>query len=165
MEIEVRTAREAEREALHQLRQLVFAGRPAAYDAPAIHLDTVAVAPQGCTVLAANAISDIQAAEIESDGGSLWGVQYHPEFGLDELAAILERRVEILLNEGFCATREDAASYVADLRAMHREPQRRDLAWRHGVDGEVLDAVRRTREIRNFVEMRVKPVASERSRA
>lgn len=32
MGIEIRTAREDEREALHQLRQLVFAARPAAYD-------------------------------------------------------------------------------------------------------------------------------------
>jgi GMP synthase (glutamine-hydrolysing) len=143
----------------------MLAGRPAAYDAPAIHLDTVVAPPAHCTVLAGNGVSEIQAAEIRSGAGSLWGVQYHPEFGLDELAAILERRVEILLNEGFCATREDAALYVADLRAMHRDPQRRDLAWRHGLDGEVLDAVRRTREIRNFVKMRVKPVASERSRA
>ncbi len=80
----------------------------------------------------------------------------------DELAAELERRVEVLLNEGFCATREDADAYVADLRAMHHDSRRRDLAWRHGLDSEVLDPMRRTREIRNFVEMRVKPVASER---
>jgi GMP synthase (glutamine-hydrolysing) len=143
----------------------MLAGRPAAYDAPAIHLDTVAVPPQGCTVLAANAVSEIQAAEIESDGGSLWGVQYHPEFGLDELAAILERRAEILVAGGFCDSLKDAASYVADLVALHAEPHRSDLAWRHGLDAEVLDPDRRTREIRNFVEERVKRSKSARGRA
>ena len=142
----------------------MLAGRPAAYDAPAIHLDTVVVAPQDCTVLAANAISEIQAAEIKADGGSLWGVQYHPEFGLDELAVILERRAEILVAEGFCDSLEDAASYVADLIALHAEPHRPDLAWRHGLDAEVLDPVRRTREIRNFIEERVKPSKSARGR-
>jgi GMP synthase (glutamine-hydrolysing) len=146
-------------------RHPMLAGRPAAYDAPAIHLDTVAVAPQDCTVLAANAVSEIQAAEIKSGGGSLWGVQYHPEFGLDELAVILERRAEILVAEGFCDSLEDAASYVADLMALHAEPHRKDLAWRHGLDAEVLDPDRRTREIRNFVEERVKRSKSARGRA
>ncbi|HEY8384470.1 MAG TPA: type 1 glutamine amidotransferase [Microvirga sp.] len=143
----------------------LLAGRPAAYDAPAIHIDTVAVAPPDCTVLATNALSDIQAAEIRHGGGTFWGVQYHPEFSLAELAVILERRVEILVGEGFCETLEDAASYVADLMALHAEPLRPDLAWRHGLDGEVLDPLRRTREIRNFVEERVRRAKSERGRA
>lgn len=140
-------------------------GRPASYDAPAIHLDVVAVPPADCTVLAANAVSGIQAAEIRSAGGTFWGVQYHPEFGLDELATILERRIEILVAEGFCERREDAAAYVADLRALHEEPHRRDLAWRHGLDEEVLDPLRRTREIRNFIARRVKPTKSARGNA
>jgi GMP synthase (glutamine-hydrolysing) len=143
----------------------MLAGRPAAYDAPAIHLDTVTVAPQGCTVLASNAYSDIQAAEIAHEGGTFWGVQYHPEFSLGELAVILERRMEILVGEGFCETLEDAASYVADLTALHAEPQRRDLAWRHGLDREVLDPERRTGEIRRFIAERVRPVKSARGRA
>jgi GMP synthase (glutamine-hydrolysing) len=143
----------------------MLAGRPAAYDAPAIHLDTVIIPPVDCTVLAANAMSAIQAAEIRADGGTFWGVQYHPEFSLKELAAILERRFEILVTEGFCRSTEDAAAYAADLRALHGEPLRPDLAWRHGLDAEVLDFQRRTREIRNFVEHRVKPECSRRGRA
>jgi GMP synthase (glutamine-hydrolysing) len=143
----------------------MLAGRPAAYDAPAIHLDTVTVAPQGCTVLASNSYSDIQAAEIAHEGGTFWGVQYHPEFSLGELAVILERRMEILVAEGFCETLEDAASYVADLTALHAEPGRRDLAWRHGLDREVLEPERRTGEIRRFIAERVRPVKSARARA
>jgi GMP synthase (glutamine-hydrolysing) len=79
-------------------------GRPAAYDAPAIHLDVVTALPGDCTVLASNAISPVQAAEIRQDGGVFWGVQYHPEFSLGELAAILSRRTDILVREGFCRT-------------------------------------------------------------
>jgi GMP synthase (glutamine-hydrolysing) len=41
----------------------MLAGRPSAYDAPAIHLDTVTVLPDDCTVLSANAVSAVQAAE------------------------------------------------------------------------------------------------------
>ena len=143
----------------------LLAGRPAAYDAPAIHLDAVTALPADCKVLAGNAVSQVQAAEIRLDGGTFWGVQYHPEFSLGELAVILQRRTEILVREGFCRSPEDAASYTADLAALHREPTRFDLAWRRGLDAEVLDPERRTREIRNFVQHRVKPEKSARGRA
>jgi GMP synthase (glutamine-hydrolysing) len=143
----------------------MLAGRPAAYDAPAIHLDAVTVLPDDCTVLSANAVSAVQAAEIRQHGGVFWGVQYHPEFSLGELAVILGRRIEILVKEGFCQTPEDAVSYIADLAALQEKPNSFDLAWRHGLDAEVLDPERRTREIRNFVDRRVKPEKSARGRA
>jgi GMP synthase (glutamine-hydrolysing) len=54
---------------------------------------------------------------------------------------------------------------VADLAALHAEPHRTSLAWRLGLDAEVLDPVRRTREIRNFIEHRVKREKSARGRA
>jgi GMP synthase (glutamine-hydrolysing) len=143
----------------------LLAGRPPAYDAPAIHLDLVTDLPGDCTVLATNAMAGVQAAEIRQDGGVFWGVQYHPEFSLGEMAAILGRRGPTLLAEGFCRTPEDAATFIADLQALHDDPSRFDLAWRHGLDAEILDPVRRTREIRNFIESRVKPEKSVRGRA
>jgi GMP synthase (glutamine-hydrolysing) len=142
----------------------MLAGRPAAYDAPAIHLDVVTMPPGDCTVLAANRMAGIQAAEIRVDGGALWGVQYHPEFSLAEIGAILDRRRQVLVDEGFCATLDAAAAYVSELKALHADSSRRDLAWRHGLDDEVLDPARRTAEIRNFVERRVKPEKSRRGR-
>jgi GMP synthase (glutamine-hydrolysing) len=143
----------------------MLAGRPAAYDAPAIHLDIVAVPPGACTVLAANRMAGIQAAEIRAEGGVLWGVQYHPEFSLAELGTILETRRQVLVDEGFCATAEEAGAYAGDLKALDADPARRDLAWRHGIDQEVLDPLRRTAEIRNFVSHMVRPEKSRRGRA
>jgi GMP synthase (glutamine-hydrolysing) len=143
----------------------MLAGRPAAYDAPAIHLDVIVAEPPECTVLAANRVAGIQAAEIRVNGGALWGVQYHPEFSLHELATILDRRRRLLVDEGFCATTEEAGAYAAELKTLDAEPARHDLAWRHGLDEEVLDPFRRIAEIRNFVERRVKPEKSARGRA
>jgi GMP synthase (glutamine-hydrolysing) len=140
-------------------------GRPNAYDAPAIHLDMITAAPSDCTILASNRVSAVQAAEIRLNGGVFWGVQYHPEFSLGELAVILGRRKALLVAEGFCRTPEDAASYVADLAALQENPGRADLAWRHGIDEEVLESARRTREIANFVRHQVKPQKSARGRA
>jgi len=38
-----------------------------------------------------------------------------------------------------------------DFRALHAEPERRDLAWRYGIGPEILDPVRRTAEIGNWL--------------
>lgn len=143
----------------------LLAGRPGAFTAPAIHLDAVTVPPEGATVLARNAMADMQAAEIARDGGLFWGVQYHPEFSLHELAVILGRMPDVLVAEGFCLTLEAAADHVADLKALHADPSRTDLAWRLGLDAQVLDPALRVTEIRNFVERRAKPAASARGRA
>lgn len=139
-------------------------GRPEVYDAPAIHLDMVTVVPKDATVIATNPVSAVQAAEIRQDGGTFWGVQYHPEFSLAELAVIIRLRTELMIREGFCRTSEEVHSYADDLTTLDREPTRFDLAWRHGVDAEVLDTARRTREIRNFIEHRVKVEKSARGR-
>jgi GMP synthase (glutamine-hydrolysing) len=143
----------------------LLAGRPPAFTCPASHLDEVTALPAGGVALATSAFSAVQAVEIRHDGASFWGVQYHPEYALDELAAVLERRADALVAEGFCRTVEDAAGIAADLRALHADPGRRDLAWRYGLDDEVLEAPRRTAELRNFIERRVKPAKSAAGRA
>jgi len=77
----------------------------------------------------------------------------------------LSRRTDILVREGFCRTHEEAASYAQDLAALDKDPTRFDLAWRHGIDAEVLEPRRRTREIRNFIEHRVRTEKNARGRA
>jgi GMP synthase (glutamine-hydrolysing) len=143
----------------------LLAGRPMAWDAPAVHLDAVTTPPGDVTVLAFNAMTPMQAAEIRHEGGVFWGVQYHPEFSLGELAVILRRYGRHLVAEGFCRGEDDHARYVDELLALHDDPARFDLAWRHGLDAEVLDPARRLTEIRNFIAHRAKPIRSQRGRA
>ena len=139
----------------------LLAGRPPAFAAPATHIDSVTALPPGAVCLASNAVSEVQAAEIRVDGGVFWGVQYHPEFALAEIAGIIERRSRVLAQEGFFAAPEDAKAYADDLRALEADPSRSDLAWRHGLDAEVVDPALRRREIGNFIEHQVR----RRSRA
>ena len=143
----------------------LLAGRPASFDAPAVHLDAIALPPGETTVLASNALTGVQAAEIRHDGGIFWGVQYHPEFSLAEVAVILNRLSSSLVAEGFRRDEAEVRAYVADIRALHDDPGRSDLAWAHGLDAEVLEPQRRLTEIRNFLDYRVKPTASVRGRA
>src|SRR4051812_33896605 len=69
----------------------MYAGKGSVFDAVTVHLDEVETLAPGTTVLAANAQSRVQAAEIKIDGAVAWAVQYHPEFSLAEMAAIVRR--------------------------------------------------------------------------
>jgi GMP synthase (glutamine-hydrolysing) len=40
---------------------------------------------------------------------------------------------------------------ACDFRVLHAEPERRDLAWRYGIGPEIVDPVRRTAEIGNWL--------------
>ena len=140
-------------------------GRPGAYDALSIHTDEVATLPDGAVLLASNARIDVQAAEIRVGDGVFWGVQYHPELSLAEIAEALRREKDALIGEGFAAAPEALEAHVALIDALHRNPARRDLAWRLGLDEQVTDAGLRRTELRNFIEHAAKPRRAVRGRA
>ncbi|KAB1076085.1 type 1 glutamine amidotransferase [Methylobacterium planeticum] len=138
----------------------LLAGRPAAFDAPAMHLDAVIEPPPGCRVLAENGLLAVQAIEIVRGAGVFWGTQYHPELDLDALAAMLRLSSAAVLEAGLCRTREAVEAYAADLDALHADPDGRiDLVWRHGLGPAVIEPRQRRREIANFLEYLVRPRA------
>ncbi|MBB3693734.1 type 1 glutamine amidotransferase [Sphingomonas sp. BK580] len=139
-------------------------GRPLAYDAPAIHTDEVAELPAGATLLAGNAVAEVQAAEIRHGDGVFWGVQYHPEIDLAEVAAALRRQAEDLIEHRLARDDDDVNAQAALVEALGAEPDRRDLAWRLGLDSQVTDAATRSIEIRNFIELLVLPARARRRR-
>jgi GMP synthase (glutamine-hydrolysing) len=143
----------------------LYDGKAPIFTSPCVHGDEVADLPSGATVLAANPVSDVQAVDIAFDGGTFWGIQYHPEFSLNELAVIMRRYKPTLLEEGFFTDPGAVDGWLEDLDALAADPGRRDISWRYGIGPDVLDARRRLREIENFIEHRVRPVKSERGRA
>jgi GMP synthase (glutamine-hydrolysing) len=106
----------------------------------------------------------VQAAELRRNGTVAWGVQYHPEYSLQELAAIVRRTGTKLVEEGFFATETDLLNYASELMALDREPTNRPLAWRHGIDGAVLDRSLRVKEVANWIDRMVLPTRVSRGR-
>ena len=135
----------------------LLAGRPAAWDALAIHADAVTRLPPNATLLAGNTVCPIQAVEIRFDEGLFWGVQYHPELTLSEIAAAIRRQRDDLLDQGLARSEADAERQAVLLDAMGTEPDRLDLAWRLGIDEQITDPVRRRRELSNFITMLRQP--------
>jgi GMP synthase (glutamine-hydrolysing) len=125
--------------------------RAAVFDAPAIHSDTVTRLPQGAIVTAGNDISEVQAAEIRFDRGVFWGVQYHPEYRLHDVAAVIRRYGQTLITEGFFTDMADLGRYVADLSALDADRQRRDIAWRLGLGNDIIDEKLRWTELSNWI--------------
>ena len=126
-------------------------GRPATWDAPAIHGDEVEDLPEGGTLLATNPVTRVQAVEIRHDRGIFWGVQYHPELALGEIAIALRDQAEDLVSAGLADSGDDVSGRADQLDALHRDPDRASARWLLGVDDEVAHEQSRRREIINFL--------------
>ena len=140
----------------------LLAGRPPTWDAPAIHTDEVERLPDGATLLAGNGVSAVQAAEIRHGDGVFWGVQYHPELPLDEIAGAMRRQAEDLVEQGLARDEAAVEDHAGRIEALHRDPGRRDLAWQLGLDEQVTDPALRQTELRNFIEHLVRPTRARR---
>ena len=136
----------------------LLASRPAVFDVLCSHLDEIETLPPNAQVLAANEISAIQAIAVETPSrGIFHGTQYHPEHTLAVSAALIEMRAAELVEEGFGTTPSEIVATAADYRALDAEPTRRDLIWRYGVASEIMDPIRRTTEIGNWLRTVVIP--------
>ena len=130
----------------------LLAARPPVFDALCSHIDELEQLPPGAEVLAENELCPIQALAMKLPSGSIFfGTQYHPEFTLSVAAGLIEMRAAMLVEEGFGRDCAELVAMARDFRALHAEPERGDLAWRYGIGSEILDPVRRTAEIGNWL--------------
>jgi GMP synthase (glutamine-hydrolysing) len=142
----------------------IFAGKDEVFDAVTIHLDEVETLAPNMQVLARNAFSTVQAAEVKVNGCTAWGVQYHPEYTLGDIAATFRRHGKRLVEENFFNNGDELIDYADTVAALHAAPHDKPLAWRLGLDSTVLDKSFRTREIRNWITHQVLLTRSRRGR-
>jgi GMP synthase (glutamine-hydrolysing) len=133
----------------------MFQGKPEVFEAPTVHVDTVESLPPDSTPLAHNDMG-LQAAEIRLPGGAtFWGVQYHPEYSVAEIAAMARRYGETLIRDGLVKDQADLEQLAADLVTLNDHPGDARLAWRFGVGPSVTDTSLRLAELRNWLEKQV----------
>jgi GMP synthase (glutamine-hydrolysing) len=126
-------------------------GRAPTWDAPAVHTDEVETLPDGAILLASNNVTRVQAVEIRHGKGIFWGVQYHPELSLGEIAIALRRQAKALVSAGLADDPDDVLARADLIEQLHHAPDQRSLRWLLGVDGEFADEAGRRREIVNFL--------------
>ena len=135
----------------------LYKGKPPVFDSFASHEDEVVSLPPESTVLSGNHISSVQALEITSGKGTMWALQYHPEYDTGELASLIRCREERLIRMGFFSDAESLNEYADKLDLLREDPQRKDTAWELGIDTDILDPSVRQLEVRNWIEALVLP--------
>jgi len=137
----------------------MFSGKPVVFSHFLTHDDYVTALPEGSAPLAANTWCPVQATAVKYKNGEFWGVQYHPEYDLHEMARLIIAREPKLVKQGYFRGHEDLMAYVARLEELHAEPGRKDLRWQLGVDDTILDDGIRQREFINWLNYLVLPKA------
>ena len=135
----------------------LFRGKSTVFDSACIHLDEVVHIPEGAVVLASNHHSNVQAIAFRCKSSDFWGVQYHPEFDLFHLSKLSRMYSDMMLKDGFYHDEEQANSIADELSILSQDTSRSDLAWKLGIDDDILDDNIRTIEIKNWIELKVIP--------
>jgi GMP synthase (glutamine-hydrolysing) len=137
----------------------LFAGKPAVFEAPAIHRDYIASLPTGAQTLALNDFG-LQAASFTHGRGTFWGVQYHPEYDYQDIAAAAERYGQTLVGEGMFRDAASLAAFAGELRALQANPADAPLLWKHGLGAGMQSEPLRLLEIRNWLQVQARPRGS-----
>ena len=135
----------------------LFFGKSSVFDGFISHVDEITHLPPGAVLLASNAFTHVQAVAVTHKGGQFWGLQYHPEYDLHELARLTWCRIDKLVSLGFFRDRDAAEKYVDLLEVLHQDPSRKDIAWLLGIDDDVMNEDVRLAEVRNWIERLVLP--------
>ena len=142
----------------------LYEGKSTVFDAFISHVDEISHIPSGTTVLAGNSFTPIQALAVHWENGVFWGLQYHPEYDLNEMARLTWCRIDKLISLGFFLDRDAAESYVRLLETLHQDQSRYDLAWMLGIDEDILNIQVRQMEVKNWIDRLVLPTMVARGR-
>ena len=83
----------------------LYEGKAGVFDGYISHVDEITEMPEGCVHLAGNPFTNVQAVSVDYRGGKFWGLQYHPEYDLFEMARLTWCRIDKLMELGFFADR------------------------------------------------------------
>ena len=139
----------------------LFTGKPDIFEAPTVHRDEIGALPAGATLLAENDFG-VQAASFTHGAGTFWGVQYHPEFDYQDIAATAERYGQILVTDGMFHDAAALTAFAAELRTLQANPADAPLLWKHGLGPAMRDESLRVLEIRNWLQVAVLPRSMRR---
>jgi len=142
----------------------LFTDKAPVFDAIAFHMDEITHLPPGGVVLAGNSHSTVQALTFVHEGSAFWGVQYHPEFTLNQIARLYELLRDRMKEERLFLTDAALDDYVAELDTLRDDPTRADIGWLLGINADILDEDIRPRELANWIEYRVRPAIAARRR-
>jgi GMP synthase (glutamine-hydrolysing) len=135
----------------------LYKGKPSQFNGFIMHLDIVTRIPEGGTLLASNAHSNVQALAVKHGKGTFWATQYHPEYNLYEMARLLIARKEPLTNEGFFKKQEEVETLAGNMIELYKNPESKPLRDMLKIGDDILGAQIRQQELRNWIDYLVLP--------
>ena len=135
----------------------LYEGKPAVFDAFTSHDDEVTLLPEGATRLSGNDFTRVQSVVVKHEGTEFWGLQYHPEYDLHEMARLMFCRIEKLVRLGFFTDEAAGLAHIDQLEALHADPTREDIATALGLKADVMDDSLRTVEVQNWINHHLLP--------
>jgi len=135
----------------------MFEGKPEVYSHFVSHDDHVTRLAEGATLLASNDWSRVHACEVRYLNGIFWGLQYHPEYNLHEMARLICAREERLIKQGMFEDHEDVMAYVDRLEAVYADPGLKYIRWQLKLDDDVVDPEIYECEFANWIKHLVLP--------
>ena len=99
----------------------------------------------------------VQSVVVKHEGAEFWGLQYHPEYDLHEMARLMFCRLKKLIRLGFFADEAEGLAHIDQLEALHADPSRDDIIAALDIKPTVLDESLRTVEARNWINHLVLP--------
>ena len=136
---------------------LLYEGKPDVFDGFVNHLDEVTRIPDSGVLLATGGHCHVQSLEVKHKKGTFWGLQYHPEYNLMEMAKLMEARGDALINEGFFANWETLKDMTGKMTRLHNDPSNESLKQELDVGADILDDDLREAEIVNYFKHLVLP--------
>jgi len=130
----------------------MFKGKPRVFDGFTSHADIVTKLPDCAIHLASNAYSPVQALDVTHGKGRFWAVQYHPEYDCGEVAALTIVRTDDLIKQGTFIHKSELQTYVTDMQTLNLDYTRQDIAWKLGLNADVLDPNMRHIELKNWLD-------------
>ncbi|RJP23334.1 MAG: type 1 glutamine amidotransferase [Candidatus Omnitrophota bacterium] len=135
----------------------MYDGKPSVFNAFISHEDHITKLPPDGVLLAGNDFTKVQALSVTHKKGTFWGVQYHPEYDLHEMARLIVAREQKLVAGGFFTGHDDLVQYVEKLETLFSHPERKDLRWQLDIDDDVLSDNIRQCEFANWIRKLVIP--------
>lgn len=100
-----------------------FQGRKSPFEALSVHSDEVVKLPDYATILAKNSHSDVQALAIKHRKIDFFGVQYHPEFTIEDMAFTVRYASDKLIKDGFFKSEDELEAFAAKLEQKNNLPE------------------------------------------
>ena len=135
----------------------LYEGKPAVFDAFTSHDDEITLLPEGAARLSGTDFTRVQSVVVKHEGTEFWGLQYHPEYDLHEMARLMFCRIEKLVRLGFFADEAAGLAHINQLEALHADPTREDIATALGLKADVMDDSLRTIEVQNWINHHLLP--------